>query len=121
MPAGYGLISWAYYQIALDVVHMLDYAGNPCNPDPKYNYDKCISEEVDKINREKYGCTSPYELDIDSICTNVTIAEKINKDWYEHGKAVQHYSSKTTCAHPCSYIRGTDICPIRRKFSTIPA
>ena len=34
--------------IAIDVMHMQDYTGEPCNPDPNYEFDKCISEEVDR-------------------------------------------------------------------------
>ena len=34
--------------VAIDVMHMKDYAGKPCNGDVDYDYDKCIAEEVDR-------------------------------------------------------------------------
>ena len=40
----------AYVNLNLDieVMHMQDYAGKPCNHDPNYDFDKCLAEEVDR-------------------------------------------------------------------------
>jgi len=40
--------AFAIMDVAMDVMHMQDYAGEPCNHDPNYNFDECISEEVDR-------------------------------------------------------------------------
>ena len=40
----------AYFvlDVTIDRIHLQDYAGKPCNHDVNYNFDRCISEEVDK-------------------------------------------------------------------------
>lgn len=51
-----------------------------------------------------YGCTSPFELDLDHICTDKTFVHNITQDWYADGYFRQHYTRKTSCQHPCTYL-----------------
>lgn len=51
-----------------------------------------------------YGCTSPFELDQDHICKNVTFVHNITQDWYEGSYITQLYTRNTTCLHPCMFI-----------------
>ena len=41
----------------------------PCNEDPMFYKDRCIDEALEKFVIERYGCTSPFGLDKDNICT----------------------------------------------------
>ena len=51
-----------------------------------------------------YGCTSPFELNLDHICRNVTFVHNITQDWYADGQLRQHYTRKTNCPHPCIFL-----------------
>lgn len=86
------------FDISLDVLHMLDSNSQPCNQDPTYDYDQCLSAEADMKNMNKYGCTSGLDLDQESICQNGTILTEMKANY------VSKYLKNTTCTHPCSYL-----------------
>ena len=79
---------------------MLDYLGQPCNQNPDYNKDSCVTEEADRLAMDSFGCTDPYGFDMENICRNATIGSKVYAKM--ENLEYQNYES-LNCSHPCSY------------------
>merc|ERR1712110_331843 len=45
----------------------------PCTNDKAHDFDLCIHTEIEKESMERFGCTTPFGPNKDSICTNKTI------------------------------------------------
>lgn len=62
------------------------------------NYDLCVSNELDKLAINKFGCTTPFGNDPDMICRNETHGKKATDFMYEVNW------DDLDCKHPCSFV-----------------
>ena len=64
--------------------------------------ENCHKKSIHKTSSiESYGCTSPFGLDKDNICTNNTIGKKVVStylEWFTRSE------EKTNCSRPCQLI-----------------
>ena len=80
-PKPFGL--YIKEQVAIELDHQIDNVlklGNEnCVQDPMYNRDTCVNEVLFKQSMETLGCTSPWGLNQDHICTNDTIGKEAHE------------------------------------------
>ena len=71
----------------------------PCETKEDHNYDKCVHSYIENKTLAKFGCTTPWGLNKDKICTNATIGKQVYKmyetTWKNDSKA---------CKVPCKSI-----------------
>ena len=88
-----------YLDLDFVVYKMLDFVGNPCNTEPRFNQDACTETILEKKSLEKFGCTTPFGTNKDRICQD-----------YEKGSKVMDMYKETMeknvgiCHSPCSFL-----------------
>lgn len=88
------------YLVKIELFKMLDYIGKPCNQDPAYDFDRCITQAMDDASLHQFGCTSPLGDMLDKICKNEPVGQQLiglingaRDRW------------KANCLHPCTYLK----------------
>ena len=90
-----------YHTLNLEVFHALDYLGQECYTLNQGNYDLCATSEIDKLAYSKVGCTSPFGFDLDNICRNITLSQKVANIMLE---LYSNSRKDLSCKYPCSYL-----------------
>ena len=68
-----------YIDIEHEVHNTLNTENQPCNNDPKYSKDVCANQQLEKESIKRFGCTTPFGLNKDNICTNETLSKLATK------------------------------------------
>ena len=97
-----------YHTLNLEVFHDLDYLGQECGMLSQGNYDLCTTNESDKLVYSKVGCTSPFGFDLDNICRNITLSQKVANIM---GELYSNDRKNLSCKYPCSYLKVKSLKP----------
>ena len=90
------------FAINYEIRELLDYGGEDCNTDRKYQLDGCYSKETEKQTLATVGCTTPYASNKNNICTDANKGEAALDIYYDSGFA-NSKNNYEECDYPCSY------------------
>lgn len=85
-----------------EVFKMLDFGGDKCDKDPKYDKDSCMHRQLFNASLQSIGCTTPFGPNKTKICTD---QDKGKEALTMYNNVFQAFSTNfSECTHPCTFI-----------------